>query len=85
MYATAFDLNMEYYTIWLDPDASRICTIIFSRGKYSYKQLPMGIAVSPDIFQSKMSELMMALEFVWTYPDNLLVISKSNLKTTWKS
>ncbi len=27
-YATALDLNMGYYTIRLDPDASKICTII---------------------------------------------------------
>jgi hypothetical protein len=32
--ATALDLNMGYYTIRLDPDASRICTIIFPWGKY---------------------------------------------------
>ena len=32
-YATALDLNMGYYTIRLDPDASRICTIIFPWGK----------------------------------------------------
>jgi hypothetical protein len=36
-YATALDLNMGYYTIRLDPDASKICTIIFRWGKYSYK------------------------------------------------
>jgi len=40
----------------------------------------MGIAGSPDIFQAKMSELMMALEYVKTYLDDLLVICKSNLK-----
>ncbi len=28
-YATAFDLNMGYYTIKLDPTASEMCTIIF--------------------------------------------------------
>jgi hypothetical protein len=50
-YATALDLNMGYYTIRLDPDASKICTIIFPWGKYSSKRLPMGIAGSPDIFQ----------------------------------
>ncbi len=50
-YATAIDLNMGYYTISLDQDASKICTIIFPWGKYSYKRLPMGIAVSPNIFQ----------------------------------
>ena len=70
---------MGYYTIRLDPDASRICTIIFPWGKYSYKRLPMGVAGSPDIFQSKMSELMAALEFFCTYLDDLLIISKASL------
>ncbi len=32
-FAIALDLNMGYYTIRLDPDASRICTIIFPWGK----------------------------------------------------
>ena len=63
-YATALDLNMGYYTIIFDPDLSKICTILFPWGKYSYLQLPMGTACSPDIFQAKMSELMVALEFV---------------------
>jgi hypothetical protein len=79
-YATALDLNMGYYTIRLDPDASKICTIIFPWGKYSYKRLPMDIAGSPDIFQGKMSELMESLEFVRVYFDNLLCISKLSLE-----
>ncbi len=36
-FATALDLNMGYYTIRLDLDAFKICTIIFPWGKYSYK------------------------------------------------
>jgi hypothetical protein len=79
-FATALDLNMGYYTIRLDPDTSRICTIIFPWGKYSYKRLPMGVVGSPDIFQSKMSELMATLEFVRTYLDDLLCITKGDLK-----
>jgi hypothetical protein len=79
-FATALDLNMGYYTIRLDPDASRICTVIFPWGKYSYKRLPMGIAGSPDIFQSKMSELMEDLEYVQAYLDDLLCISRSSLE-----
>ena len=79
-FTTALDLNMGYYTIRLDPGASKICTIIFPCGKYSYKCLPMGIAGSPDIFQGELSELMMALEYVKTYLDDLLIISKKNLK-----
>ncbi len=79
-FATALDLNMGYYTIRLDPDASRICTIIFPWGKYSYKRLPIGVAGSPDIFQSKMMELMATLEFVRTYLDDLLCITKGDLE-----
>ena len=61
-----------YYTIRLDPDASLICTIILLWAKYSYMQLPMGVACSRAIFQTKMSELMASLEFVRTYLDDLL-------------
>jgi hypothetical protein len=32
-FATALDLNIGYYTIRLDPDASKISTIIFPWGK----------------------------------------------------
>ena len=78
-FATALDLNMDYYTIRLDPDASKIYTIIFPLGKYSYLRLLMGIAGSPDIFQAKMSELMVALEFVRTYLGDLLCITKASL------
>jgi hypothetical protein len=79
-YATALDLNMGYYTIKLDPDASKICTIILPWGKYSYLRLPMGVACSPDIFQARMSELMATLEFVRTYLDDILCISKGSLE-----
>jgi hypothetical protein len=76
----ALDLNMGYYTISLDPDASKICTIIFPRGKYSHERLPMGIAGSPDIFQEKMSDLMATLKFVRTYLDDLLIITKGSIE-----
>ena len=39
----------------------------------------MGIAGSPDIFQAKMSKLMVALEFIRTYLDDLLCITKASL------
>ena len=71
---------MGYNTIRLDPDSSKICTIIFPWGKYSYKRLPMGIAGSPDIFQAKMMELMESLEYVGAYIDDLLCISRGSLE-----
>ncbi len=68
-FATALDLIMGHCTIILDPDTSKICTIIFPWRKYSYKQLPMGIADSAEIFQGKMPELMESLEYVKAYLD----------------
>ena len=35
----------------------------------------MGLSISPDIFQEKMSELMSGLEFARAYLDNLLILS----------
>jgi hypothetical protein len=80
-FATALDLNMDYYTIRLDPDASKICTIIFPWGKYSYKRLPMGIADSPDFFQAKMMELMESLEYVRAYKMTSSASQGTALKT----
>ncbi|HEY9708671.1 MAG TPA: reverse transcriptase family protein, partial [Oculatellaceae cyanobacterium] len=76
-FASSIDLNMGYYTIRLNPNAQRICTIILPWGKYKYKRLPMGISGAPDIFQEKMSELMLDLEFVRTYLDDVLIVTKS--------
>ena len=70
---------MGYYTIRLDSDVPKICTILFPWRKYSYLRLPMGIAGSLDIFHAKMSELIVALEFVKTYLDDLLCITWANL------
>ena len=58
---------MEYYTICLDPDAQKTCTIILPGGKYSYLYLHIGIANSLNIFQEKMANLIEVFEYVRTY------------------
>ena len=50
-----------------------------SMGKLSYLPLQMGNAGSPDIIQAKMSQLMATLEFVITYLDDVLCITKGSL------
>src|SRR5688500_991679 len=67
---------MGYYHIMLTPNASWLCTVVLPWGKYEYLRLPMGLCNSPDIFQEKMSELMVGLEFARAYLDNLLILSK---------
>ena len=79
-YATSLDLNMGYYHIELSPASKQLCTLVFPFGKYEMQRLPMGLCNSPDIFQEKMSELMEGLEFVRTYIDDLLVITKGSFE-----
>jgi hypothetical protein len=75
-YATAFDLNMGYFTIRLNPTASKMCTIIFTWGMYSYKRLPIGFGGSAGIFQAQIMDLMASLEFVQAYMDDVLIITR---------
>ena len=49
-HAELLDLNMGYYHIQLNEDASDLCTILISWGKYYYKRLPMEVSKSPEIF-----------------------------------
>ena len=79
-YATSLDLNMGYYHIELCPESKKLCTLVFPFGKYEMQRLPMGLCNSPDIFQEKMSELMDGLEFVRTYIDDLLVLTKGSFE-----
>jgi hypothetical protein len=56
-FAIALDLNMGYYTIRLDPDATKICTILFPWGGIFLQAINNG-------FQRKMPEHMESLEYV---------------------
>ena len=78
MWATSLDLNMGYYHILLTPKASRLYTVVLPWDKYVYLRFPMGLYNSPDIFQEKVSELMMGLEFARAYLDDLLLITKGD-------
>ena len=62
----------------LTPFASKLCTVVLPWGKYEYLRLPMGLCNSPNIFQEKMSKLMVGLDFAQAYLDNLLLITKGN-------
>jgi hypothetical protein len=50
-YAMALDLNMDYCHFKLDTDAQTLYMIIFPWRKKKYKNLPMNLKISPDVFQ----------------------------------
>jgi Reverse transcriptase (RNA-dependent DNA polymerase) len=75
-WATSLYLNMGYYHIKLSPFLKRPWTTVLLWGKYEYHRLPIGLCNSPGIFQEKMGTLMQDLDYVPTYIDDLLVITK---------
>ena len=75
---TAIDLRKGYYNIQLDEESSNLCTTVFPWGKYRYKKLPMGISVSPDIFQKAMNDVVGDLDYVLVYLDDILILSNQD-------
>ena len=68
--AMSLDLNMGYHHIKLTPYASSLF-IVLPCSKYEYLRLKRGLCNSPDTFQEKMSELMLA----WNLPGPTLMTS----------
>ena len=56
-YATTLDLIMGYYNIFLANTAKKVRTVTTLFGKQELNFLPMGVCISPDIFQEKLSAL----------------------------
>jgi len=79
-YAAALDLNMGYYHSRLSPEAQDMCTIVTKFGLFKYKQLPMGVSCSPDIFQSKIFNLIGDIEGTKAYIDDILVFKKGSFE-----
>ena len=69
---------MGYYHIELSAKSKELCTIFTQWGKYEYQQLTVGMCNSPDIFQEKMSEILVGLDRVRVYIDDLLHVTKGS-------
>ena len=75
-FATSLDLNMAYYHILLSKEAAEMCTIVTEFGLFRYKRLPMGVTCSPDIFQSKIYNLLGDIDGTKAYIDDILCVNK---------
>ena len=69
---------MGYYHIELDPESSKLCTLVLLWGQHEYLKLPMGLCNILDMFKEKMNELSAGFNYVHAYIDDLLVIIKGS-------
>ena len=74
-YVTALDLSMGYYHFELDEKLKELSTFMLPWGLYRYKRLPMGLNISPDLFQEKISRLFSDLPYMKVFLDDLLIFS----------
>ncbi|XP_036340257.1 uncharacterized protein K02A2.6-like [Rhagoletis pomonella] len=70
---TKLDLTMAYQQIELEPASRKLTTIATTRGLFQYTRLIYGLSSTPAIFQKLMEGLLMHLEGVVVFLDDILI------------
>jgi len=83
-YVSALDLSMGYYHFKLDKKLQDMSTFVLLWGLYKYKGLPMGLSISPDLFQANMQMLLADFPFVKVYLDDVLIFSNGSYQDHMK-
>ena len=67
------DLKGAYLQLSVSPESRQYLTINTFKGLYQYTRLPLGIKNGPSIFQSVMDQILVSLEKVFCYLDDIIV------------
>ena len=74
VYATLFDISMQFHTFKLNERSSWLCVIVTPFGKFRYLRLPMGYLSSPAWAQGEMARLFEDMDCVEVYIDDITVL-----------
>ena len=57
---SVLDLNDAFHSLWLSEDSKRYCGILpyFGSASYLYQRMPMGLNISPSIWQSYINAIL---------------------------
>ena len=70
---------MGYYAMGLNDFSTKLFVISLPLGLYRYNTLPMGLLVTTDVFQEAMGGLLLDLENVIIYIDDIIVLGCGTL------
>ena len=70
---TKLDLIQAYQQLILDDESRKFVVINIQKGLFCYTRLPYGILSSPGICQRIMNNLLLGIQWVVTYLDDILI------------
>jgi hypothetical protein len=79
-FVSILNLNMGFWTILLNKESQQLATVILTWGKYSHQRLAMGLSVSLDIYQEKMSAIFSDMENVLCFIDDIALITNGSFE-----
>ena len=77
MIFTKLDLKDAYFHVELHKDVRYITTFMSGNGLFRFKRLPFGLSCAPELFQKIMERIMINLEGVLVYLDDILIVGNS--------
>lgn len=70
---TKLDLTNAYQQMLLDEDSKKLVTISTHKGLFQYQRLPFGVASAPAVFQKSMETLLLGVDGVINFLDDVLI------------
>ena len=77
---TIVDFKKGCWMVVLPPDSSKLTCVVLPFGRFQWTQLPMGIVVAQDIFQSKLDAIFIGMEGVTEIADDIVIAGRDEMK-----
>ena len=74
---STLDAASGFYQVPLAEESMKVTTFMTPFGRYCFRRLPMGISLGPEVFQTKMRELLADLDGCETIMDDTIVYGKT--------
>ena len=77
---STIDLRSGFHHVALGKDSRAKTAFVTPFGKYEFLMVPFGLAQNPAYFQLLMNKVLEKLSHTMTYPDDIIIFSKTELE-----
>lgn len=79
-YFSKLDIKNAFHQIEIHPNSRYLTTFITAKGLYRYKRLMFGITCAPELFQKIVEKMLIGLDGVMNFIDDILVYGEDELQ-----